>query len=157
VLGDFSGTVVPGSFTLVCLLVNTIYALPDQAAQVECFRNAARHLSPGGRFVVEAWVPDPPPHGVPRARPRRLGPGFTGVVLEEHDRSTQTLATTQLVVGPDGEGLKFPVVHRYAWPSELDLMAQLAGLSLEHRWADWAESEFHGDSPDHISVWRRDG
>ena len=154
--GDFSETVVEGSFSLVVLLVNTIYAMADQDAQVRCFANAARHLGPGGRFVVEGWVPDPPEPGHQRVRGRRLAKGLAGLVIEEHDPVAQTLATTQVVLYESGQMRMFPVVHRYAWPSELDLMARLAGLTLESRWADWHRTPFDAGSANHVSVWRQD-
>jgi SAM-dependent methyltransferase len=154
--GDFANTTAGEGFAVVALLTNTIYALPDQAAQVECFANAAAHLARGGRFVIEAWVPDPPRADEQlRVRGRRLAPGLAGLVIEDHDRAQQRLATTQIVVRPDGRTTTFPVVHRYAWPSELDLMARLTGLELEHRWADWHCGPFDHRSTQHISVWRR--
>lgn len=154
--GDFSDTAVPGPFSLVLLLVNTIYAMADQDAQVRCFVNAARHLEVGGRFVVEGWVPDPPRPGHQRVRGRRLAKGLAGLVIEDHDPVAQTLATTQMVFAESGEMRMFPVVHRYAWPSELDLMARLAGLTFESRWADWHRGPFEAGSANHVSVWRRD-
>ncbi len=156
--GDFSSTIVDRTFSVVVLLANTIYALPDQDSQVRCFANAARHLAPGGRFVIEAWVPDPPrEHEQLRVRGRRLAPGLAGLVIEDHDPTRQLLMTTQIVVRPDGRTTTFPVVHRYAWPSELDLMAKLAGLELEHRWADWHRRPFARHSNDHVSIWRLGG
>ena len=154
--GDFATTIVAREFSLVALIANTIYALPDQDAQLRCFANAARHLQAGGRFVVEAWVPDPPrPQEDLRVRGRRLAPGYAGLVIERHDPVQQILATTQIVVRPDGRVTTFPIVHRYAWPAELDLMARSAGMELEHRWADWHDAPFTGASANHVSVWRR--
>ena len=155
--GDFARVEVPGRFELVILLVNTIYALPDQDAQVACFANAARHLMPGGRFVVEAWVPDPPAGDQLGLKARRLAHGLAGLVVEDHDRAAQLLRTTQIVLSETGEVRVFPVVHRYAWPAELDLMARMAGMTLESRWADWSRRPFDANSHDHISVWRRPG
>jgi SAM-dependent methyltransferase len=154
--GDFTEVRVDREFAVVALLINTIYALPDQDAQVRCFANAARHLRPGGRFVVEAWVPDPP--GIDdglRVRGRRLADGLAGLVIEDHDPIRQLLSTTQIVVRPDGRITSFPVVHRYAWPSELDLMAKHTGFTLEHRWADWHRGLFTRDSANHVSVWQK--
>lgn len=107
VLGDMATAVAPGRYSLVYLVYNTISNLFTQAEQVACFRNAARHLTPGGRFVVELWVP---------------------------------------------ELLRSP--HRYIWPAELDLMAQLAGFELESRHADWTGAEFTAESRSHVSVYR---
>jgi SAM-dependent methyltransferase len=154
--GNFCDTAVPGEFALCFLIFNTIYALPDQQSQVRCFANAAAHLHPGGRFVVEAWVPDPPKSGDNNVRSRRLARGLAGLVIQEHDPVLQILATTQIVVSESGPVRTFPVVHRYAWPSELDLMATLAGFSLEHRWSDWHGSPFNAQSMEHVSVWRLD-
>ncbi len=153
-LGDFSTVRVgpAGHFSLVVLALNTIFALPDQDAKIRCFETAAWHLRSGGRFVVEAWVPEALPPG-PSLRPRRLSPGYIGLVAADHDPSTQTLATTQIVLG-DGTVRVFPVVHRYAWPSELDLMARITGLSLEARWTNWQSEPFEATSTDHVSVYR---
>jgi SAM-dependent methyltransferase len=155
VCGDFGTATAQGRFDLVVLLVNTIYAMPTQDDQVKCFANAARHLAPGGRFVIEAWVPDPPRGNGLALKPRRLGRGFAGLVLEDHDAASQILSTNQIVIGESGQLLCFPIVHRYAWPAELDLMARLNGMRLEDRWADWHRHPFDASSTDHISVWRK--
>jgi SAM-dependent methyltransferase len=155
VCGDFATATAEGTFDLVLLLVNTIYAMPTQDDQITCFANAARHLAPGGRFVIEAWVPDPPRGNGLGLRARRLGRGFAGLVIEDHDAARQILSTTQIVIGESGQARSFPVVHRYAWPSELDLMARLTGMTLEDRWADWHRRPFDAQSTDHISVWRK--
>ncbi len=155
VCGDFAQTQVEGHFALVLLLVNTVYALPTQDAQVACFANAARHLVPGGRFVVEAWVPDPPRGDRLALKARRLAHGLAGLVIEDHDPALQLLSTTQIVISESGQTRAFPVVHRYAWPAELDLMARLGGMSLEHRWGDWHGGAFDYRSTDHVSVWRK--
>jgi SAM-dependent methyltransferase len=152
--GDFATTKAEGKFELVVLLVNTIYAMGSQKGQIECFENAARHLAPGGRFVVEAWVPDPPRGDALGLRARRLGRGFAGLVIEDHDAAHQLLSTTQIVIDGTGRTRTFPLVHRYAWPSELDLMALLSGMTLEDRWSDWHQHPFDARSTDHISVWQ---
>jgi SAM-dependent methyltransferase len=154
VCGDFATATADGKFALVVLLVNTIYAMPTQDDQINCFANAARHLAPGGRFVIEAWVPDPPRGDGLGLRARRLGRGFAGLVIEDHDAGRQILSTTQIVIGEAGQTRSFPVVHRYAWPAELDLMARLSGMTLEDRWSDWHCHPFDARSTDHISVWR---
>jgi SAM-dependent methyltransferase len=154
VVGDFAEVSLGRRFSVVVLAVNTIYALPDQAAQVRCFANAARHLEPGGRFVVDAWVPNAAVLESPLS-PRRLAPGHVGLVVAEHDPVRQRLLTTQVVIGGSAGIRVFPVNHRYAYPPELDLMAQLAGMNLEHRWADWARAPFTRHSTDHVSVYRR--
>jgi SAM-dependent methyltransferase len=155
ICGDFESATAHGEFDLVILLVNTIYAMPTQDDQVKCFANASRHLAPGGRFVVEAWVPDPPRGDGLALKPRRLGRGFAGLILEDHDAARQILSTNQIVIGENGQVLCFPIVHRYAWPAELDLMARLNGMRLEDRWSDWHRRPFDASSTDHISVWRK--
>jgi SAM-dependent methyltransferase len=155
-LGDFSEVRLEpaAQFSLVVLAVNTIFALADQEAQIRCFATAKYHLRPNGRFVIEAWIPENLPAGESLQR-RKLSPGFIGIVAADHDPSTQTLSTTQIVLGGTVGVRVFPVVHRYAWPSELDLMARLAGLTLESRWADWSGTPIGPASTNHVSVYRR--
>ncbi len=156
-VADFSEVRVgrPGGFSLVVLAINTIFALEDQDAKVRCFETAAYHLGPNGRFVVEAWVPTNLPVGA-SLQPRRLSPGFVGLVAAEHDPATQTLATQQIVLGGELGVRVFPVTHHYAWPMELDLMARMAGMRLEDRWADWRRTPFGPTSTNHVSVYRID-
>ncbi|MFJ2264496.1 class I SAM-dependent DNA methyltransferase [Streptomyces sp. NPDC087844] len=154
-IGDMATTVVPGEFTLVYLVYNTITNLLTQDEQVECFRNAARHLEPGGRFVIELGVPPL----------RFLPPGQVAVpfdVSEQHlgfdtfDLVEQILVSHHFTRdGDDGRYRRGNSRHRYAWPAELDLMARIAGLELERRVADWDGAPFTQDSAKHISVWRK--
>ncbi|MFI7578522.1 class I SAM-dependent DNA methyltransferase [Micromonospora sp. NPDC049497] len=154
-VGDFASTRVPGEFSVVVLAFNTVFALPDQAAQVACFRNAAAHLRPGGRFVVEAWVPDP---GAFRAgsalRPLRVTEDEVLLEAGLLHPAEQRMTTTKIRLTDTGVRL-LPANHRYAWPAELDLMAELAGMRREHRWADWTGRPFTDDSRTHVSVYRR--
>lgn len=155
--GDMATTRVEGEFALVYLVFNTIGNLLTQEEQVACFRNAAAHLRPGGCFVVELWVPDLA--GSASRVPARVGVAEDGYVLVDvHDRVTQRL-TSHHFRFDRGEDRRAATVsrtpHRYVWPSELDLMAQLAGLRLESRDADWTGSEFTADSGSHVSVYRR--
>lgn len=159
VIGDMATTVVPGGFTLVYLVYNTITNLLTQDEQVECFRNAARHLEPGGRFVIELGVPPL----------RFLPPGQIAVpfdVSEQHLGFDTFDLVEQILVShhftrdgdsdsDDGRYRRENSRHRYAWPAELDLMARIAGLELERRVADWDGAPFTQDSAKHISVWRK--
>jgi Predicted methyltransferase (contains TPR repeat) len=154
-LADFCDVRVgdPGRFSLVVLAVNTMYALGSQAEQVQCFETAAWHLAPGGCFVVEAWVPEPIPPGV-SLQPRLLSPGYVGLVVADHDPARQILSTQQIVFGGEAKVRVFPVVHRYAWPSELDVMARMNALHLERRWQDWSRTPYGPLSRNHVSVYR---
>jgi len=155
-VGNFADTRVDGEFALVVLVANTIYALPSQDAQVRTFRNAAAHLCPGGRFVIEAWVPDVTDFHAGRAL-RIVSIEDRRVVLEaaELDPVEQHMRTTKMFCGPDGVQA-FPANHRYAWPAELDLMARLAGLHREERWQDWRRHPYTAASRNHVTVYRRD-
>ncbi|WP_328483456.1 class I SAM-dependent methyltransferase [Streptomyces sp. NBC_00377] len=153
-IGDMATTVVPGEFALVYLVYNTITNLLTQDEQVECFRNAARHLAPGGRFVIELGVPPL----------RFLPPGQVAVpfdVSERHlgfdtfDLVEQILVSHHFTREDDGDYRRGNSRHRYAWPAELDLMARIAGLGLERRVEDWDGTPFTQDSTKHISVWRK--
>ena len=152
--GDMATTVVPGEFSLVYLVFNTISNLRTQTEQVECFRNAARHLSDAGRFVIELWVP--PLRSMPpgqNAVPFDVSDGHLG--FDTYDVVTQECASHHYPRQPDGT-IRYSVGHfRYVWPSELDLMAHIAGLELEHRYADWDKSPFTSESKSHISVYRK--
>lgn len=153
-IGDFSEAVADGRFGVVVLAANTIFALPDQAAQVRCFRNAARHLDPGGTFVVEAWIPDLGAFRRNRlVRPRLLAEGLMSIESVVLEPSSQRMRTTQAVFR-DGSVRLYPANHRYAWPAELDLMAQLAGFELLERHADWRGTVFDDDSDTHVSTYR---
>jgi SAM-dependent methyltransferase len=152
VTGDFACTRVSGAFALVYLVFNTIANLTTQDEQVACFRNASAHLTEGGRFVIELQVPDLQrlPFGE-TLRPFASAPGYLGV--DEYDVVRQGLVSHHHHFGthPRTESMPF----RYAWPAELDLMARLAGMALEHRWGDWDRSPFTAVSTKHISVWRK--
>lgn len=153
VLGDMATAVSPGGFALVYLVYNTISNLLTQAEQVMCFQNAARHLSAGGCFVVELWVPEL----------RKLAPGQQAVVwqtdadyigLDTYDVLRQQVVSHHFRFGSGRQAHVFRSPHRYIWPSELDLMARLAGFELESRHADWVGSAFTAESRSHVSVYR---
>jgi SAM-dependent methyltransferase len=154
VSGDMATTRVAGEFGLVFLVFNTISNLVTQDAQVACFANAAAHLRPGGRFVIENMVPQlqslPPGQTV---IPFRADP--EGFSYDVYDVVTQQFSSQHFYL-VDGRLEAFPVEFRYAWPAELDLMARLAGLRLEHRWAGWGREPFTALSPSHISVYVKD-
>jgi SAM-dependent methyltransferase len=153
IVGDMATATAPGTYTLVYLVYNTISNLLAQAEQVECFRNAARHLSPGGRFVIELEVPDL----------RRLPPGQSAVVfhnepgyigVDTYDTLRQHLVSNHFTFGDGRQARVSRSPHRYIWPAELDLMAQIAGFELESRYADWTGAEFTAESESHVSVYR---
>jgi len=154
VVGDMASARAPGEYTLVYLVFNTISNLLSQAEQVACFRNAARHLVPGGRFVIELWVPElrrlPPGQ---QATVWQSGPGYIG--LDTYDVLHQQVVSHHFRFEDDRHTELSRSPHRYVWPAELDLMAQLAGLELESRHADWAGAEFTAESRSHVSVYRR--
>jgi SAM-dependent methyltransferase len=154
VVGDMATTVVDGSFSLVYLVWNSLSNLRTQDEQVQCFRNAAHHLRRGGRFVVELWVP--PLRRLPPgqlAAPFDVSVGHLG--FDTYDLVTQECTSHHYHRRDDGTVDYSAGRFRYAWPSECDLMAQLAGLELEDRWSDWRRSPFTSDSTDHVSVWRK--
>jgi SAM-dependent methyltransferase len=152
-IGDFSNTKVNGTFSLAYLVRNTIMNLTSQDAQVECFLNVARHLDPGGCFVIEVIVPPW----------QRLAPGETVIPFDvspthlgfdEIDVVTQR-SWSHHYWFVDGDTTTFSAPFRYVWPSELDLMARLAGMALRERWSDWNREAFIANSRSHISVWQK--
>ena len=152
-IGDFATTTVDGTFSVAYLVFNTIMNLTTQAGQVACFRNVAAHLAPGGCFVIEVGVPDlqrlPPGETV---RPFHVSETRWG--FDEYDVANQGLISHHLEL-VDGRAERNSVPFRYAWPAELDLMAQLAGMSLRDRWAGWKREPFTSDSRTHVSVWEK--
>jgi SAM-dependent methyltransferase len=153
VVGDMATTRAPGQYALVYLVFNTISNLLTQAEQVACFHNAARHLTPGGRFVIELWVPElrklPPGQ---QATVWASEPGYIG--LDTYDVLHQQVISHHFHFGSGDRAELFRSPHRYVWPAELDLMAQLAGFDLENRYADWTGNEFTAESRSHVSVYR---
>jgi SAM-dependent methyltransferase len=153
VLGDMASARAAGSFALVYLVYNTISNLLTQAEQVRCFRNAAAHLTPGGRFVIELTVPDlrglPPGHD---ASVFHSAPGYVGV--DTYDVVHQHLVSHHFRFGEGRQARVTRSPHRYVWPAELDLMAELAGFALERRDGDWSGGPFTADSRSHVSVYR---
>ncbi len=154
-IGDFATMGLEDTFTLAYLVRNTITNITTQDEQVACFRNVAAHLEPGGCFVIEVCIPEL----------RRLPPGEkiypfavtpTHLGFEEYDVATQ-IAYSHHYWKVDGRIETFSTPHRYVWPSELDLMARLARMTLRERWSDWDRRPFTGESRKHISVWEKPG
>ena len=153
VLGDMSRAAVPGEFALIYLVFNTFANLLTQDAQVECFRNAARHLAPGGRFVIELWVPELPARPpAAQAVVGRSEPGY--LLVDTFDVATQQVVSHHLRFGDGKEARLVRTPHRYVWPAELDLMARIAGFALESRHADWSGAPFTAEARSHVSVYR---
>lgn len=156
VVGDMATARVEGEFSLVYVVWNSIGNVRTQAEQVQCFRNAARHLAPGGRFVVELWVP-----GIRRFPPGQAAVPFhvgrSHVGFDTYDMTTQQGTSHHYRRHEDGTVTYGASNFRYIWPAECDLMAQLAGMELEQRVADWHGAPFTTDSEGHVSVWRRPG
>jgi SAM-dependent methyltransferase len=152
-IGDFATATAEGTYRLAYLLRNTIMNLTTQAAQVACFRNVARHLDPGGCFVIEVGVP-----GL-----QRLPPGETFQVfdwsddhwgIDEYDVANHGLISHHFRL-VDGRIELQSIPFRYVWPAELDLMAELAGMRLRERWAGWKREPFTSESREHVSVWEK--
>jgi SAM-dependent methyltransferase len=153
VMGDMATARAPGAYRLVYLVFNTISNLLTQDEQVACFRNAAQHLEPGGRFVVELWVPDlrrlPPDRG---ATIEVSEPGY--LLVDTYDVLTQHVVSHHVRFDETEQARLTRSPHRYVWPAELDLMATLAGFELESRHADWSGSAFTATSDSHVSTYR---
>lgn len=152
-IGDFATTRVEGPFRLAYLVFNTIMNLTTQAEQVACFRNVSAHLEPGGCFVIEAMIPEL----------RRLPPGETFHIfsgsetywgIDEYDVANQGLISHHVELKEDRADIT-SMPFRYVWPSELDLMAELAGMRLRERWGGWRREPFTSESRKHVSVWAR--
>ena len=152
-VGDFATTTVEGRFSVAFVVANTIMNLTTQDEQVACFQNAAAHLEPNGHFVVEVLVP----------RLQRLPPGETfqpfaveptHLGFDEYDVVSQGVVSHHYWID-DGTVDVISPPFRYVWPSELDLMARLAGMTLRERWGGWQREPFTGDSDKHVSVWEK--
>lgn len=154
-IGDMASLRSEGTFSLVYLVFNTINNLESLEAQMDCFANAARHLEPGGAFVVEVGVPQLQrlPEGE-RYVPFKISETHWGV--DEYDVVSQTMISHHLYLEGD-KARQVSVPFRYVWPSELDIMARAAGMVLRHRWADWDKSPFNERSKSHLSVWVKEG
>ncbi|HEX5993023.1 MAG TPA: class I SAM-dependent methyltransferase [Thermomicrobiales bacterium] len=155
-IGDFADVAVPGRYRLIYVVFNTLFNLLTQDDQVRCFENVAAHLAEDGVFVVEAFVPT----YLNRLRDEQyvdaeaINVNEVRLDVGRHDPVRQLLDESHLVLSRDGVRL-FPIVTRYAWPSELDLMARIAGLRLRDRWAGWNREPFTATSSRHVSVYGR--
>lgn len=158
VMGDMAEVAVEGSFPLVYLAFNTIFGLLSQERQVRCFENVAAHLEPGGRFVIDCFVPD-----MKRFDANHTYFGAVGISsntehtyeLSVHDPLNQSVTSHHVRRRADGSTVVLPVTVRYAWPAELDLMARLAGLDLEERWGWYDRRPFDQSSGQHVSVYNK--
>ena len=154
-VGDFADVAADGPFRVVVVVFNTFFALLTQDEQLRCMTNAAARLEPGGRFLIEAFVPDLTRFDRgQRTASERVGTDLVALEVSTHDISRQHVTSAHVLLRESGTEI-YPVQIRYCWPSELDLMARLAGLELEHRWADWRRTPFTASSTGHVSVWRR--
>ncbi len=152
-IGDMTTAKAVGTFRVAYLLRNTIMNLTTRDAQIACFRNVAEQLEPGGTFVIEVGVP-----GLQRLPPGEVFQVFTWMDghwgIDEYDVERQGLTSHHFRRVGDRIELR-SVPFRYVWPSELDLMARLAGLELRERWDDWTREPFTSESRQHVSVWQK--
>ena len=156
-IGDFADVPVDGRFALIFVVYSTFFALLDQARQQRCFARVAAHLAPAGRFVIEAFVPDPSRFvRHQHVEVRHVGLDAAMLSVSRHEPAAQRVESLLLWLSAD-RTRTWPVRLRYSYPSELDLMAQLAGLRLEHRWGGWSRQAFTDDSVKHVSVYRAAG
>jgi SAM-dependent methyltransferase len=155
VIGDMADVPVEGTYDFIFLIFNTLFNLTSQDRQVDCFLNVSQRLNKGGVFLVETYVPDLTRFWNGRSLlPRHIG--FDTVTLDAaaHDPVTQVIEHQRVRI--DGNGISLtPLPMRYAWPSEIDLMARLAGLELEERWGGWDRSPFTAKSDMHVSIYRK--
>jgi SAM-dependent methyltransferase len=154
-IGNFADMAIDGRFRLIFVVFNTFFGLLSQDDQVRCFQGVAQHLTDDGVFVLEAFVPDLSRYDRgQRVEARQVETDQIHLATSVHDPVQQRVMTQQVVLTERGIRL-YPVQSRYAWPSELDLMARLAGLQLRHRWAGWGDEPFTASSENHVSVYAR--
>ncbi|MFD6714074.1 methyltransferase [Micromonospora sp. TSRI0369] len=154
-IGDMADVPVTGPYRLVFLVFNTLFNLVSEERQAACFRNVARVLAPGGAFVIETFVPDPADFDRDeQIQVREVTEDSATIRLHRYDRAAQTFVRQTVTFDASGVHLK-PFAMRYAWPEQVDELAERAGLQLTERYADWDRSPFDADSRSHISVYRR--
>lgn len=157
-IGNFRDVPVEGTFPLVYLAFNTLFGLLTQDDQVECFANVARHLEPGGRFIIDCFVPDLRRFNTDNTRmevSNLKSAGEHSYEMSVYEPHTQRISSHLVRRSADGSSLVLPVEIRFAWPSEIDLMARLAGLDLEDRFGWYDLRPFNGGSPAHMSIYRK--
>lgn len=158
-LGDMVEVPVDGTFPLVFVVFNSLFAISTQERQVRCFQNVSDHLEPGGRFLLECFVPDVKRFDSQNTRMAVSEIGDDGTYAYEvaiHDPVHQEVRSLHIRTNASGATRALPVTIRYAWPSELDLMARIAGLELESRWGWYDQSQFTENSTTSVSVYRKD-
>lgn len=154
-IGDMADVPVAGPYRLVFLVFNTLFNLVSEERQAACFRNVARVLAPGGAFVIETFVPDPADFDRDeQVQVREVTEDSATIRLHRYDRAAQTFVRQTVTFDASGVHLK-PFAMRYAWPEQIDELAERAGLRLTERYADWDRTPFEADSRAHISVYRR--
>lgn len=154
-IGDFADVPAKGEFGLVFVVFNTFYGLLTQEAQVQCFRNVASHLLEDGVFLIEAFFPDVNRFDRgQRVDARAVHSDHVAIGVTRHSPTDQTLVEHHVVLSPSGTRL-YPIQLRYIWPSEMNLMAELAGMRLRERWGDWNRAPFGDGSQRHISIFER--
>jgi SAM-dependent methyltransferase len=155
VMGNFADLEVENEFKLIYIVFNTFFVLLTQEEQVRCFRNVARRLTRDGVFVIEAFVPDLTRFSGGQANKAiKVTTELVELDVSQHYPAEQRVVG-QKVVLTQGSVRLYPIQIRYCWPSEMDLMAQLAGLRLRHRWSNWQQEPFTSESVKHISVYER--
>jgi SAM-dependent methyltransferase len=155
IMGNFADVTVKGEFDLIYIVFNTFYALLSQDEQVRCFANVASHLKPDGHFLIEAFVPDLGRFDRgQRVSVVNLGGQLVQLDASQHELDKQLVSSQHILISEEGIRL-FPVRLRYVWPSEMDLMARLGGLSLADRWGGWQREPFTAASGRHVSIYRR--
>jgi SAM-dependent methyltransferase len=156
-MGDFADVPVDGRYPLVYLVFNTIFALLTQEDQVRCFANVAKRLTDGGIFVIEAFLPDLTRFNLgQRMETLEVDADSAVLLASKHDPGTQTVQVLQMRIEEGKPIATYPVKLRYAFPSELDLMARLGGLRLRERWGGWEGEPYTGLNPRHVSVYELD-
>lgn len=154
-IGDMADVEIDGHFGFAFLIFNTLFNLISQDAQLRCFANVANHLDSGGAFLIEAFVPDVAQfRDGQNVKPVWFENDAAEIELSSHDPVNQLIDYRKIRFGPEGTRV-IPLPMRYAWPAEIDLMAKLAGLDLEHRWSGWDRAPFAADSSMHISLYRK--